>query len=261
MKSARTARVKARTKAPTGIAGFDEITGGGLPRGRTTLVEGGPGCGKTVFALQFLVHGAQDRREPGIFVAFEETSQRILVNAESFGWKLAALQDKALSFMDAQPAPDLVQSGDFDLGGMLAALQALAGKMRARRIVFDALDVALALLPDMAARRREIYRLHDWLLARGLTGIITLKADGNETRSVDQQLFGFMQFMVDCTVILNHNVLLGVSQRNLRVQKYRGSGFNEDESPFVIGKSGFEVHTRMLRGADLALVGRKLSPP
>src|SRR5471030_907894 len=112
MKSVRSPPVKAPPKAPTGIAGFDEITGGGLPRGRTTLLVGGPGSGKTIFALQFLVHGAQERKEPGIFVAFEETSKRIVANAESFGWKLAELRRKrTLFFMDTQPMPDLVQSG------------------------------------------------------------------------------------------------------------------------------------------------------
>ena len=243
MKSARSPLVK----APTGIAGFDEITGGGLPHGRTTLLVGGPGSGKTVFALQFLAHGARRRKEPGIFVAFEETSTGIVANAESFGWKLPELRRKKLFFMDAQPAPDLVQSGDFDLSGMLAALEVKTAEMGARRIVFDALDVVLALLPDLAAERREIYRLHAWLLARGLTGIITLKAGGDATSSVGQQPFGFMQFMVDCAVILNHSVALGVSQRSLRVQKYRGSGFDENESPFLIGKGGFEVaiaHTK-----------------
>ena len=137
--------------------------------------------------------------------------------------------------------PDLVQSGDFDLGGMLAALEAQTREMGARRIVFDALDIVLALLPDAAAKRREIYRLHEWLLARELTGLITCKAGGDETSAVSQQPFGFMQFMVDCAVILNHSVVLGVSQRNLRVQKYRGSSFDENESPFLIGKSGLEV--------------------
>jgi circadian clock protein KaiC len=233
--------VKVPSKAPTGITGFDAITGGGLPRGRTTLLVGGPGSGKTLFALQFLVHGAQDCKEPGIFVAFEESSKRIVANAESFGWKLAELRRKKLFFMDAQPLPDLVQSGDFDLSGMLAALGAQTRETKARRIVFDALDVALALLPDLAAKRREIYRLHAWLLASELTGLITLKVGGDQTSAISQQPFGFMQFMVDCTVILNHSVVLGVSQRNLRVQKYRGSGFDEDESPFLIGKGGLEV--------------------
>jgi circadian clock protein KaiC len=241
LKSVRSPLVNVAIKAPTGIVGFDEITGGGLPRGRTTLLVGGPGSGKTILALQFLVHGAQHCKEPGIFVAFEETSKRILANAESFGWKLVELLRKKLFFMDAQPRPDLIQSGNFDLSGMLAALEVQIKDMGARRIVFDALDIVLALLPDPGAKRRELYRLHEWLVARELTGIITAKADGDETSSVSQQPFRSMLFMVDCAVILNHSVVRGVSQRNLRVQKYRGSSFDEDESPFLIGKSGFEV--------------------
>ncbi|MGZ8779703.1 MAG: circadian clock protein KaiC [Thermoanaerobaculia bacterium] len=227
-------------KAPTGIAGLDEITGGGLPRGRTTLLAGGSGSGKTILALQFLVNGAQQHGEPGIFVAFEETPARIVGNADTFGWKLDELQQGKLYFIDAQPAPDLVQSGTFDLSGMLAALGAKAEEMGAKRIVFDALDIVLALLSDPAAQRREIYRLHAWLLAHEMTGIITLKADNDDGGAIGQP-FGFMQFMVDCAVILNHTVVLGVSQRNLRVQKYRGSSFDENESPFLIGRGGFEV--------------------
>ena len=248
MKSVRSPVVKVPTKSPTGITGFDEITGGGLPRGRTTLLVGGPGSGKTVLALQFLVHGARDCKEPGIFVAFEETSKRIVVNAESFGWKLGELRRKKLFFMDAQPMPDLIQSGNFDLGGMLAALDAQIKGMGARRIVFDALDVVLALLPDPVTKRREIYRLHEWLLAHALTGLITSKADVAEPSSITQQPFGFLQFMVDCAVILNHGAVQGVSQRNLRVQKYRGSSFDENEAPFVIGKSGFEVFVSHMPG-------------
>ena len=260
MKSARSPLVKVSTKAPTGIAGFDEITGGGLPRGRTTLLVGGPGSGKTIFALQFVVHGAQDCKEPGIFVTSEETSKRIVANAEGFGWKLAELQRKKLFFMDAQPMPDLVQSGDFDLGGMLTALEAQAKEMGARRIVFDALDVVLALLPGPAAKRREIYRLHEWLLASNMTGLITLKADADETSAISQQPLSFMQFMVDCVAILNHSVVLGVSQRNLRVQKYRGSSFDENESPFLIGKSGFEVAVARTPGrADAKMTKERVS--
>jgi circadian clock protein KaiC len=260
LKSVRSPLVEVPTKARTGITGLDEITGGGLPRGRTTLLVGGPGSGKTILALQFLVHGARDGKEPGIFVAFEETSRRIVANAESFGWRLAELRRKKLFFMDAQPAPGLVQSGDFDLGGMCAALGAQVKTMRARRIVFDALDIVLALLPDAAARRRELYRLHEWLLSRGLTGLITAKADGDETSSISQQPFRSMLFMVDCAVILNHSVVLGVSQRNLRVQKYRGSSFTEDESPFVIGTSGFEVAvTRTLGGVDANVTNERVS--
>jgi circadian clock protein KaiC len=241
-------------KAPTGITGVDEVTGGGVPRGRTTLVVGGPGSGKTIMALQFLVNGARDLGEGGIFVAFEETSPRIVANAESFGWKLPELMAKKLFFLDAQPKPDLVQSGNFDLSGMLAALESKVRSMRARRIVFDALDIVLALLPDAAAKRREIYRLHDWLLARGLTGIITAKAGGDPAGSHDDQSFGVMQFMVDCVVILQHTVVLGVSQRSLRVQKYRGSQFDENESPFLIGKRGLEVAVSRTSGQDIGTV-------
>src|SRR5687768_17197259 len=115
MTSIQPSRVQSTSKAPTGITGLDEITGGGLPRGRTTLLVGGSGSGKTILALQFLVHGAERRNEPGIFVAFEETPSRIVGNAETFGWDLDELQQGNLYLMDAQPAPDLVQSGTFDL--------------------------------------------------------------------------------------------------------------------------------------------------
>jgi circadian clock protein KaiC len=191
--------------------------------------------------LQFLVHGAQHCKEPGIFVAFEESSERIAMNARSFGWKLSEMPANRLFFLDAQPGADMVQSGSFDLSGMLAALGAQVKAMKARRIVFDALDVVLALLPDAATKRREVYRLHEWLLASGLTGLITAKAGGDEASSISPETYGFMQFMVDCAVILSHSVVQGVSQRNVRVQKYRGSGFDENESPFLIEARGLEV--------------------
>jgi circadian clock protein KaiC len=248
MTAVRSRLVKSPAKAATGITGFDEITGGGLPTGRTTLLVGGPGSGKTILGLQFLVHGARQCREPGIFVAFEETSKRIVANAASFGWDLEALAPRKLSFLDAQPSPDLVQSGDFDLGGMIGALEAQTRQTGARRIVFDALDIVLALLPDQLAQRREIFRLHEWLLARELTGLITAKSVEGGAAAINQEPLGFMQFMVDCAVILNHTVVLGVSQRNLRVQKYRGTSFDENESPFLIGAKGLDVAVARMPG-------------
>jgi circadian clock protein KaiC len=260
MKSTRSIHEGIAAKAPTGITGFDEITGGGLPHGRTTLLAGGPGSGKTIFGLQFLVHGARYLKEPGIFVAFEEAPKRIVANFETFGWKLAALQKQKLFFLDAHPTPDLIQSGTFDLSGMLAALGAKAREIGAQRIVFDAMDIVLALLPDAAAKRRELYRVHEWLLTHKLTGLITAKAGGDEETSLGQQPFGFMQFMVDCAVVLNHRVELGVSQRNLRVQKYRGSTFDENESPFVIGKHGFDVAvSRMLGRVDAKVTNERVT--
>jgi circadian clock protein KaiC len=237
----RESSTEATRKAPTGLKGLDEITRGGLPAGRSTLLLGGPGSGKTIFAMQFLVHGALHCNAPGIFVAFEESKASLLLNFEAFGWGLDTLQPERLYLMDARPPIDLVQSGTFDLSGMLAALDELIRQMGAKRIVFDALDIMLAMLPDAASRRHEVYRLNDWLLQHAITGLITAKSGGDELSSSAERTFGFMQFMVDCSVKLNHVVSDGVSQRNLRVQKYRGSEFDENESPFIIGRRGILV--------------------
>ena len=205
------------------------------------------------------MHGAEVSQQPGIFVAFEESPKRIVENFRGFGWKLAEIEAKKLYFLDAQQKPDMIQAGAFDLSGMLAALSAKIKQMGAQRIVFDALDVLLALLPDVTARHVEINRLHQWLLNHEITALITAKQGGEDTSSGGQP-FGFLQFMVDCSVVLNHRVDLGVSQRNLRVQKYRGSSFNEDESPFVIGKNGFDVAmARTLGRADTKVSNERVS--
>jgi circadian clock protein KaiC len=225
-------------KAATGILGLDRITGGGWPRGQTTLIEGGPGSGKTVLALQSIVNGARLYNEPGIFVAFEERTKRLIENASRFGWDLPALQRKKLFFLDAHVKSDLVLSGGFDLSGMLAQLAAKADEMGAKRIAFDAVDVVLTMLNDRQTEQREILRLNDWLLAREMTSIITCKR--REDGSILEP-YGFMQFMVDCALILRHDVVQSVSQRSLRVFKYRGSGFEENECPFLIGSHGLDV--------------------
>jgi circadian clock protein KaiC len=188
--------------------------------------------------MQSLVNGARTFDEPGIFVAFEESSLRLIANAAKFGWDLPALQRKKLFFLDVHPKADLVQSGGFDLTGMLATLAAKADELGAKRIVFDAVDMVLTLLNDQQLERREALRLHEWLLAQGLTTIITCKRGDD---GLLQPPFGFLPFMVDCAVVLRHDIVLGVSQRNLRVLKYRGSVFEENESPFVIGRSGLDV--------------------
>lgn len=227
-------------KVPTGIDGFDEMTGGGLPRSRSTLVIGSPGAGKTVFALQSLVNGAREQREPGIFVAFEEHADHIRENAAGFGWDLPALEDESLFFLNAHMPFDVVQSGQFDLSGVLATVRAKAEAMGARRVVFDAVDVLLALLDDPAAERRELYRLNDWMVRSGLTGIITAKIQEADA-GIFPARYDFLQFMVDCVVRLDHGVVDLVSQRKLRVVKYRGSSFYENESPMLIGSDGVEV--------------------
>lgn len=228
------------TKLPTGTQGLDDITGGGIPAARTTLVIGGPGCGKTVFALQTLVHGAKKLGQPGVFVAFEESTDKVIANAATFGWDLPALIEDKLFFLDARLSPDVVKAGEFDLIGMLALLKAKADEIHARRIVFDGIDVLLGLLDDPVLERREMYRIRDWLGETGLTGIITQKAGASD---IDQR-YGFLQFMVDCVLILRQQVVDGSAFRNLRVMKYRGSGFSADEFPITLSTEGLQLTHR-----------------
>jgi circadian clock protein KaiC len=227
-------------KLPTGISGFDEITDGGLPEARTTLVMGGAGCGKTIFALQTLVNGTQRSRSAGIFVAFEESTRQIVANAATFGWDLPSLEKKKLFFLDARLSPDIVKVGEFDLTGMLHVLEAKALEMKAKWIVFDGIDVLLTLLDNAALERREIYRIRDWLSRTGLTGIITQKIGSGG----DDNRYSFLQFMVDCVVILRHQVTNGSAFRNLRVMKYRGSGFLGDEFPITLTIAGIQLTHR-----------------
>jgi circadian clock protein KaiC len=230
------------SKLGTGIQGFDEITDGGLPRGRTTLVMGGAGSGKTVFALQSLVNGALQLKEATLFVAFEESSRQISANAATFGWDLPALtkKKKKLFFLDARLSPDVVKAGEFDLVGMLSILHAKAKQLHATRVVFDGIDVLLGLLNDAMAERRELYRIRDWLAETGLTGIITQKVSG----AVADPRYVFLQFMVDCVVVLGHQLVEGSAFRHLRVVKYRGSGFSDDEFPITLTHEGLELINR-----------------
>lgn len=225
-------------KVATGIQGFDELSYGGLPRNRTSLVMGGPGTGKTVFALQTLVNAARERKQPGIFVTFEEDPDDIFANAATFGWRLPALARGALFFLNARLSPTVVQSGEFELGGMLAILEAKKRELGASWIVFDGIDVLLALLQNPAAEMREIYRLRDWLARNDLTAIITTKIDGDASGPVS---YGFMQFMVDCVIRFDRRLEQGVPIRRLELTKYRGSGFAPGEFPLSFGPRGMEV--------------------
>ena len=234
-------------KAPTGIQGFDEITNGGLPRGRVSLLLGGPGAGKTVFALETLVNGAR-AGEPGVFVAFEESSKQIVANAATFGWDLPALEREHLFFLDARLSPTTVQAGSFDLSGMLAGLSERVRAMKAKRIVFDGIDVLLTLLDETVAERREMHRIYEWLQDEGLTGVITSKAADTDRRSSER--YAFLQFMCDCVTVFSHRLVDRVSLRTMRVMKYRGSPFSENEFPIVISSEGIKVATFTPRSLD-----------
>jgi circadian clock protein KaiC len=225
-------------KIATGIEGFDDLSRGGLPLKRTTLLKGGPGSGKTVFALQCLVNAVSERRERGLFVAFEESTRQILANAATFDWGLPAMMKKKLFFLDARLSPEVVHSGEFDLSGMLAMLKAKKDELGAQWIVFDGIDVLLTLLRDPAAEMREIYRIRDWLADHQMNAIITAKTEGGLAEIVN---YDFMQFMVDCVVRLGRRLEHGVSLHRLQITKYRGSEFQSGEFPVSFGASGMEV--------------------
>lgn len=226
-------------KAPTGIEGLDALLGGGLPRGGTTVIEGGPGSGKTILALQTLVHGVRMLGEPSIFVACEESPERILANAKTFDWDPSELSRDKLFMIDARPAPDAAFVGNFDLSGLMAVLKAQVKALGARRIVFDSLDFLLGFLSDATASRSEVYRLHHWLDEQELTAVLTLKR--NQGNGPDTE---FVRFMVACALELEHRVVERVSHRSIRVLKYRGTSFEENETPLAIGSGGLEVaHT------------------
>ncbi len=222
---------------PSGIAGFDEIADGGLPRGGVTVVLGGAGAGKTIFGIQVLATGARDHQEPGILVAFEESAARIIDNTASFSWGGDALD--GLCILDAQISQAVEQGGEFDLHGLLGLVAAKAEQIGARRVVFDGLDVLLGYLGDSGLVRREVLRLRDWAHESGLSTIVTAKADAVEARPTAD--YDFLQFMADCVVTLHHRVFESTALRFIRVAKYRGAGHSSNEVPMTITSRGLEV--------------------
>jgi circadian clock protein KaiC len=238
VKTKRTA-APAPTKLATGIRGFDELSRGGLMLNRTSLLTGGPGSGKTIFALQTLVNAARLRGERGIFVAFEETTRQIIADAACFDWDLSTLaKDKKVFFLEARLSPEVVQSGEFDLRGMLAMIKAKKEEIGAQWIVFDGIDVLLTLLQNPIAEMREIYRIRDWLAANSMNAVITAKVDVGSPEVVS---YGFMQFMMDCVIRLTRRQEHGVHQHRLEITKYRGSPFVAGEYPVSFEPSGMEV--------------------
>ncbi len=222
-------------KVPTQVPGLDEVLEGGLPRGRTTLVSGGPGSGKTVLGLQFLCRGAA-AGEPGVFVTFEEDAKAIRRNAMSMGWDLPALEKAGkVAIVEARFDGEEVLSGEFDILGLLSIVGGQAKRIGARRIVMDALDVLLRVFDDLRRRRNELYRLHDWLVKQGLTSILSVKAHSGEDMASQYE---FLEYMADSVLRLDHRVVGQVATRRLRVIKYRGSGFGTNEYPYIIGERG-----------------------
>ena len=225
-------------KAPTGISGLDEVTGGGLPMGRPTLVCGPAGCGKTLLAMEFLIRGITEFDEPGVFVAFEETVGELVDNVASLGFDLQQLQDDNLLVVDhINIAPgDLEETGSWDLSGLLVRLGAAIDEVGAKRVVLDTIETLFGAFENAAILRAELRRLFAWLKERGVTAIVTgERGDGTLTRH------GIEEYVSDCVIVLDHRVSEQTSTRRLRVLKYRGSLHGTNEYPFLIGANGVSV--------------------
>jgi circadian clock protein KaiC len=226
------------TKVPTGIAGFDQITGGGLPGGRTTLVCGGAGCGKTLFGVQFLVNGAVDHGDPGVFVAFEETEDEIANNAASLGFDVPALIDRGLLAVDFIKVErhEIAETGEYDLEGLFVRLGHIIDSIGARRVVLDTIEALFGVFSNEALLRSELRRLFRWLKDRGVTAVITAeRGTGTLTR------YGLEEYVSDCVVSLDNRISEQVATRRLRIVKYRGSSHGSNEYPFLIDVHGFSV--------------------
>jgi len=224
-------------KTPSGIAGFDQITGGGLPAGRSTLICGGPGSGKTIFAVEFLVRGAQ-RGEPGVFITFEESVADLSSNVASLGFDLARLQEQkllAVDYVHLDPA-EIEEAGGYSLDGLFVRLEHAIDEIGAKRVAIDTLEVLFSTLKDDSVVRAETHRLFRFLKSRGVTAVVTAEAgDGVLTRQ------GLEEYVSDCVVTLGQSVFDQSATRFLRIVKYRGSSHGTNEYPFLIDDSGFSV--------------------
>ncbi len=222
---------------PTGITGLDEITCGGLPRGRTTLLAGGPGCGKTLLAMEFLVQGAE-MGEPGVFLAFEETAEELTANVAALGWDLDAMCAAGRLVVDHVKVERerIDQTGDYDLEALFIRIGFALDEIGAKRLVLDTLEVLFSALDDTAQLRAELRRLFSWLKGRGVTAIVTAeKGEGSLTRH------GLEEYVADCVITLDHRVDDQIAVRRIRVVKQRGSGHGTNEYPFVIDAGGLSV--------------------
>jgi len=225
-------------KSPTGIQGFDEITNGGLPKGRPTLICGAAGCGKTLFGMEFLVRGATQFNETGVFMSFEETNEELTINVASLGFDLQDLiknKKIALDHVHIERS-EIEETGEYDLEGLFIRLGYAIDSIGAKRVVLDTIESLFAGLPNQLILRAELRRLFHWLKDKGVTTIITGER-GEETLTRQ----GLEEYVSDCVVMLDHRVTEQTSTRRLRVVKYRGSMHGTNEYPFLIDENGFSV--------------------
>ena len=239
MKNERTKnQMNALPKTPTGIQGLDEITGGGLPKGRPTLVCGNAGCGKTLFAMEFLVRGAMEYNEPGVFMAFEETEDELISNVASLGFDLAKLEEMKLLLLDHIhiERSEIEETGEYNLEGLFIRLNYAIESIGAKRVVLDTIESLFAGMSNHLILRAELRRLFSWLKEKGVTAIIT--GERGEKMLTRQ---GMEEYVSDCVILLDHRVTEQTSVRRLRIVKYRGSIHGTNEYPFLIDETGFSV--------------------
>jgi len=229
---------KTLPKSPTSIQGFDEITGGGLPEGRPTLVCGGAGCGKTLFAMEFLVRGATLYDEPGVYISFEETEKELTANVASLGFDLAELIKRKKIWLEHIHVErgEIEESGEYDLKGLFVRIHNAIESIGAKRVVLDTIESLFTALPNPTVVRTELRRLFGWLKKKRVTTIVTgEKGDATLTRQ------GLEEYVSDCVILLDHRVSDQSSIRRLRIVKYRGSTHGTNEYPFLIDEDGFSV--------------------
>lgn len=225
-------------KCPTGIRGLDDITLGGLPRGRTTLVCGGPGCGKTLLGMEFLVRGATEFGESGVCMSFEETAEELAANVKALGFDVDGLiKSKKLSVDHVSIERNLIEeAGEYDLEALFVRLGHAIQSVGAKRVLLDSIEALFAGLPNEAVLRSELRRLFRWLKDNGLTAVVTgERGDGVLTR------YGLEEYISDCVIFLDNRVAETIFTRRMRIVKYRGSTHGANEYPFLIDKSGFSV--------------------
>lgn len=225
-------------KTPTGIQGLDEITFGGLPKGRPTLVCGSAGCGKTLLSIEFLVHGATQFNEPGVFMAFEETEEDLIKNVASLGYDLKELADRKKLVVDHVhiERSEIEETGEYDLEGLFVRLGYAIDSIGAKRVVLDTIESIFAGLPNPSILRAELRRLFRWLKDKGVTAIVTgERGDGTLTRQ------GLEEYVSDCVILLDHRTREQISTRRLQIIKYRGSTHGTNEYPFLIDEHGISV--------------------
>jgi circadian clock protein KaiC len=230
--------VEGLPKCPSGIRGLDEILDGGLPRGRPTLLAGGAGSGKTMIAMEFLVRGATQYNEPGVFVSFEERTEDLVKNFASLGWDLKDLEDRkklSLDYVHIERS-EIEETGEYDLEGLFIRLNYAIDSIGAKRVVLDTIESLFGGLSNQGILRAELRRLFSWLKEKGVTAIITgERGEGTLTRH------GLEEYVSDCVITLDHRVEGQVSTRRLRVVKYRGSTHGTNEYPFLMDEHGISV--------------------